>query len=449
MLGSGGAFGALGGEMGAALINPATVATYVKGEFAISPMNINSQTTSEFQNNAFTDENAGRLHLFNMGVVFSKYNEGSKWSTTNFLISYNKVSDFNQNFGFSGLSEGTIVERFAERANGVGLNDLDDFEAGVAFDSGAIFDFDGDLNYDFDALTDQEIGKSQFARYSGGISELGFTLAGNYDNQLHLGVSLGVPIVNFSSTKTYEEEALEAITPFQNLTYTETLETSGSGFNFKAGAIFTGFRPLRIGLAVASPTNYNLEDVFSTSLNYVFDDGTLSNLTAESPEGFFDYSLSTPWKYTASLAYLIKGKGVNGFLSADLEYLDYRGSSFDLTSDGNTEVDLERDLNNLINNELKGGVNLKLGSELAYEIYRVRLGYGINSSPYLQDNLFFNSLSGGFGLRFDKFYFDIGARRQSFRQGYLPYVSLNEDNVQLVQLSNRKTHIVTTFGIKI
>lgn len=449
MLGAGGAFGALGGEQGAILINPATIATYKKGEFAISPMNLSSKTTTTFQGGSFTDNNASNLHFFNMGAIFSTSNNRGKWKTTNFGITYNKISELDRRFAYEGVSEGTIVERFAERANGLDLNSLDPFEAGVAYDSDAIYDFEGDLDYSFDALVDQEINKSQTALYTGGISELAFTLGGNYNDQLHLGVSFGIPIINYSTSKVYEENALDDRTPFRSLAYSENLEISGNGINFKAGAIFTGIKPLRIGIAVASPNVLNLSDEFSTSMNYSYDlgDGPI-NRNAASIDGEFDYNYSTPWKYTGSLAYVLTTSTINGFLSADLDYLDYRNGSFDLTSNGNSEIDLERDLNDQINRELKNGFNLRLGGEIAYDIYRFRLGYGINSTPYLIDTNFFTALSGGFGLRFDKFYFDLGARRQEFQQGYLPYVSLNEDNVQLVQLDTRKTNIVTTFGLK-
>ena len=451
MLGAGGAFGALGGDQGAVLINPATIATFKKGEFAISPMNLTSNTTSSFNANRISDSNASNLHLFNMGAVFASSNNSSKWKSRNFGISYNKVSELDRNFVFAGESEGTIVERFAERANNLGLNELDPFEAGVAYDSDAIFDFENDLTYSFDPLVDQVLNRSQVVRNTGGISELAFSLGGNYKDQLHLGVSLGLPIVNYESTKTYSEEAPDDRSPFVSLEYRERLETSGTGINFKAGAIFTGIKSLRIGASIASPTRYNLNDKFSTEMDYSYINGeTPVDKSAVSGEGTFEYTFSTPWKYTGSLAYIYKGSTVNGFLSADVDYLDYRNGVFDLSiqSGSSSDTELEMDLNNQINRELNGAINFRLGGEIAYDIYRLRLGYGLNASPYVKDDAYFSAISGGFGLRFDRFYFDLGARRQGFSQGYLPYVSLNEDNVQLVQLETTKTHIVSTFGIK-
>lgn len=451
MLGAGGAFGALGGEQGAVLINPATIATFKKGEFAISPMNLTSNTTSTFNGNRISDTNASNLHFFNMGAVFASSSGGSKWKTTNFGISYNKVSELDRNFVFSGASEGTIIERFAERANGLGLDELDPFEAGVAYDSDAIFDFENDLTYSFDPLVDQELNKSQIARYTGGISELSFTLGGNYNDQLHLGVTLGLPFVRYSSSKIYGEEAPDDRSPFRSMQYEENLETTGTGINFKAGAIFTGIKSLRIGASVASPTRYNLNDEFSTNMDYSYViNEEVINKDATSGVGTFEYGFATPWKYTGSVAYVVKTGSINGFVSADIDYLDYRNGAFDLSANSNNSSDaqLQVDLNNQINRELNGAINLRLGGEIAYDIYRVRLGYGLNASPYVKDEAYFSAISGGFGLRFDRFYFDLGARRQGFSQGYLPYVSLNEDNVQLVQLETTKTHIVSTFGLK-
>ena len=49
------------------------------------------------------------------------------------------------------------------------------------------------------------IQKEQSVRRKGGINELVISFAGNYNEKLMLGATIGVPFVNFEENKSYEE----------------------------------------------------------------------------------------------------------------------------------------------------------------------------------------------------------------------------------------------------
>jgi len=451
--GVGGSFGALGGDQGAIFINPASLGTYKKSEFVFSPTNFSSQSTTEFNGNIVEDFNATDFTFFNGGfVIASKGTRRSKWKTSNIALTYNKVADLDRNFEFDGISTGTIAERFAERANGKTLDELDNFEAGVAYDAGALIEVENSSEYQIDAIDDQEIEKNQIVRNQGGISELGISWGGNYNNQVQVGFSLGISFLKNETDKIYKEDAVDNKSAFRGLTYNEIVETSGSGVNLKLGAIYTGIKGFRIGGSLASPTTYSLSDEFRTSMNYQYVDGIiLKQGAAQSPEGRFSYTYNTPWKATGSVAYLLNTGGLKGFVSAEVDYLDYKSGSFDLTSQSEdaSDLELQRDLNGQINNELRSTTNVRLGAEVVYDIFRIRAGYNMNGSPYFNDKgTFYSGLSLGGGLRFDKFFFDIAYRTMGTQQGYLPYITLNEENVQLVQLDSRNNFLTATFGVK-
>jgi hypothetical protein len=452
MAGVGGAFGALGGDQGAIAINPASLGTYYKSEFIISPMFFGSSSETDFANLTVGSNIAADITFFNMGLVIAnKSSSRSKWKTSNFAISHNKLTDFERNIKFQGTSEGSIVQRFAERANGNDLNSLDPFEAGVAYDALALIGpLDGNT-YETDIVDGQETMKSQSIRSDGGMSELSLAWAGNYDDKIQLGFSLGIPFLNYSYNKTYSEMAIDEKSRFRALNYLENLTISGSGINFKAGIIAMPVPNLRIGASIASPSNFSLDDEYSTALIYQYIDNQEQSQqgSSESPEGFFSYDFNNPWRSTGSIAYLVKTGEVRGFVSAEIDYLGYTNSSYDLTTESNNPGDflLQEDLNNQINTQLKNAVNFRAGGELAYDIYRMRAGFQLNGSPYYEDaGRYFSGFSLGAGLRFDKFFFDVAYKNNANQQGYLPFVTKDESSLQLVELTTRNVYIASTLG---
>lgn len=450
--GVGGAFGALGGDQGSISINPASLGTYYKSEVIILPMFFGSSSETTFADQTNTSNTAADITFFNMGLVIAnKSSSRSKWKTSNFAISYNKLTDFERNVRFEGTSEGSIVQRFAERANGNDLNSLDPFEAGVAYDALALIGpFDGNI-YETDIVEGQETRKSQTIRSDGGMSELSLAWAGNYDDKIQLGFSLGIPFLNYGFNKTYSENAIDEKSPFRALNYSENLSTSGSGINFNAGIIAMPLDNIRIGASIASPSNFSLDDEYSTALiyQYVDNQGQSQQGASESPPGSFSYDFSNPWRSTGSIAYLVKTGEVRGFVSAEIDYLGYTNSNFDLTTDSENPSDfiLQEDLNNQINTQLKNAVNFRAGGEVAYDIYRMRAGFQLNGSPYYQDaGKYFSGFSLGAGLRFDKFFFDVAYKNNENQQGYLPFVTKDESALQLVELNTRNVYLASTLG---
>ena len=259
-------------------------------------------------------------------------------------------------------------------------------------------------------------------------------------------MTLGVPFLSFTQTKTYTE-ADEGSGPdgdvpfFEELTYTEEFTTTGAGINLKLGVIYRHNQMLRLGLAVHSPTAYSLEDNFTTAMDYSFLNGSIiAEGSADSPDGFFDYKLRSPWRFIGSAGVIIQKKG---FLSAEIEWVDYSGASF--RYDGFPED--EREVNNDIETNLQSALNIRLGGELAMDIFRLRAGLGLLPSPLAKDDTIQNAISLGVGVRQQNYFIDLAYRRMSSNSEYRPYLTSDAPE-QVVDVSSNNNNFYLTFGFK-
>jgi hypothetical protein len=208
-IGAGSAMGALGTDFSVLSTNPAGLGWYRSSEFVLSPGINNARTDSRLTNdeNAFPfEENRSKFNLNTFGAVFAAANSTRDWRTTNFGIGVNRLADFHQNSYFEGSSAGSIVDRFREQANSV--DGISDFESGLAIDVGALYENnppDGLFYSDFQLAPDEAVFRRQDVFTTGAINELVFSFAGNYQDRLLLGATVGVPIVRYSVEKEYRE----------------------------------------------------------------------------------------------------------------------------------------------------------------------------------------------------------------------------------------------------
>lgn len=443
-------FGSLGGDQGGIYYNPATLAKYYRSEFMIAPYLINNRTKSKFSEDDLNSASVQKIGAINMGLVVARRRDRPKWGTNNIAITLNRVQDFDQSFGFSGISEGSIVQRFQERANTKHKDDLDGFEAGLAYEVGAIYDFDKDNIYESDLVDKQLIRKQQSVNSTGYKNEFAISWAADYNDKFSFGFSLGIPIYKYNETKQYQENSIDNKSQFKQLNYNENLKTEGSGINLKVGVIATPVRFLRLGLSVQSPTAYSLTDFYNTEMTYSFyENDEVKEYTSASQNGKFDYGFTSPWNTFASMAFLVNRSKLKGFISAGLKYSAYTSGFFNLTTNSadSGDIALQDDLNKQIDYQLQNNLSFNLGSELAYGILRLRAGIQMNGSPYEVDGTkLTNNYSLGFGFRFDNKYIDFAYRNTSNSYGYSPYQLLASENQPIIVNDSRTNSCLATFG---
>jgi long-subunit fatty acid transport protein len=448
-LGSGSALGALGADFSVLSTNPAGLGWYRRSEFIFTPAIAASSVQSQLVNDkssGFSEDSRSVFNLSSFGIIVAGTPRGGDWAGVNFGIGINRLADLNQQFYFRGDSRGSITDRFLELANSSA--GLDDFESGVAFDAGAIYDFDSDGFYesDFELNPNALVRKDQTVTTKGSISEMVLSLAGNYRERVLIGATIGLPFVTFSENKTYREVDNGAgangdVPFFDDLEYTERLTTTGVGINFKLGVVVRPHQSVRLGAAVHSPTAYRLEDSYSSSMVYNYtEDGQSYAENSESPDGLFEYKLRSPWRYIGSAGVIV---GRLGFLSGEVELADYGNAKFRYAD----FRDAEREVNDSIVNTLTSAANIRLGAEVTYEIFRFRGGFGLHQSPYAGDNTMNNSFSAGFGIRGESFFIDFGYRHFNYKETYLPYLT-SQAPVQFVDNEINNDQFLLTLGFK-
>lgn len=448
-MGVGGALSGLGADLSTMSTNPAGIGAYYFSELVVTPAFTNIQSTSVLENDlspADIIEDDTRFLLSNVGFVMVGRPIASSWRTFSFAMGVNQLNSFQQDFRFEGSSQGSIVDRFQEQANsGV----FSDFESNLAIDALAVYDLeeDGFFESDVELNPTAQLPKEQTIARAGSTQELFFTFGGNFKDKLLLGASIGVPFLRYEETKTYtENDRSDEIEFYENLEYIERLETTGTGFNAKLGFLFLPNNNIRLGGAVHTPTTFLLEDDFTTDFTYVFNDGGIEQSTALSPEGNFNYSLRTPWRFLGSGGFIV---GKNGFVTAEAEWLNFGASSFNLTRDSNDPADAayQEEVNAQINDDFENALNFRLGGELALSDWRLRGGLGIGVSPDKMVEDVNRLWSLGLGYRKNRFFFDAAFRTSIVEGSYTPYLTSNAPR-QIVSTETTDNRILLTVGIK-
>lgn len=457
-----GSLGALGADFGALSTNPAGLASYRRSELALSPGLYHIENNSrllEGENEIYSGD-LNRFHFSNGHIVAVHTPRSGRWKSANLGIGITQMATYRSKNYWAGNAPGSLTDRFVELSDGIHPDNLGAFEAGLAYEAGAIYDQNSDRFYTSDFLLvpdrSQLVRKDQSITTSGYQNELQLGFAGNYDHKLYLGATIGIPILNYEESKTYREMDLQDTIPFFNsLSWKENLQSSGTGINLKLGMIYRISQQVRVGAAIHTPTAFRITDNYTKELNYTFtENGQNYDLEAKSPDGVFDYRLYTPWRLIGDIGLVLGGGDggdrPSGFISGEIEWVDYSTASFNFTPEVDNPAfrEAERQANQAISETLQDALHIRFGGELAYRIFRFRAGMGFSGTEYATDNAWSRSWSAGIGMREDNFYIDLGFRRQTREEGYTPYVTANAPEL-LVNNEQIQDLFVMTLGIKL
>ena len=457
-VGVGGGLSALGGDFSTLSVNPAGLALYRGREFTFTPSLTFINSDAELKDGmGVQSKRKVNFNFSNLGLVFSRRPTSNTWTTANFGFGMNRVANFHQKVTYEGVTRGSIADRWLELADGFSPSQLGNFESGLAYDAFAIYeDPDFPTFYLSDLLPDDQILKSQEITRKGGINEMVFTFAGNIKERVMIGATIGVPILRFEETKTYRESDPNNDLPeFNSLRFSENLETRGTGLNLKIGAIIRFHQAFRLGLAIHTPTGFQLTDKYTTTVAYDFDSDSVneSQPPADSPELEFGYNFRTPWRFIGSAGVVV---GKIGFLTGEVEYVNYTGNKYSVDAESATiaDEDILNRLNQKIDNELESNINFRFGGEVAVQKFRFRGGLNLSGTPYADDTGLDSSLSLGAGVRWDEIFLDIAYRRIMNKEVYVPYVIgdnfVNGTDIsqQEVNIDDNRNKFLVTMGVR-
>lgn len=457
--------GAIGGEISTIFSNPANIGFYKSGDFVISGgLNLlNNNTTYLGQS---TKDNKSSGFLGTTGFVLGKPNYGNgSLKSSAFGLAINRVADFNNRITYTNkggtLSSTSMADYFIEDV--VDNRGYNDYGSGLAYDAGWIKedtpDADGTVPllspFEYAGLSGLE--QKQVITTNGGITEIAFAGAANINERVFLGGAIGLPVLRYGATRQYTEQDPTANdNGFDAAWFDDDLLTKGVGVNIKAGVVFKATDNLRLGFAAHSPTFYSLSDSYYASAGANLDAGANGDKTYSSDELVYDYNLQTPYKLMGSFSVLFGNvndvASQKGFLSGDVEYVNYMASAFKTTSDDRgANNGYFKDLNDAIDNAYKGAVNARLGAELKFNPVMVRFGGAYYGNPYKDiagEKGSITQVTGGLGYRNQGFFIDLGYVHTLGKDVVFPY-RLTSAPFYPASIKSNNSRILLTLGFKI
>lgn len=383
----GGAFGALGGDVSATLINPAGGVVSKNNLFSITVGNRNTDQNVNYYGDNFKNQD-DFFNLTQAGAILSFDSDfSSDWNRFAVSINYSIKKDFN---GAYALSNGDYL-KYYEHENDTGTNKTQ---------------FLNSINHEFNNSFEGET-----ATYNLGFSAV-------HQNRLYVGGSLNFHDINFTQTthlkETNEDNNGNALNSY-NLTNTQM---QGNGFSLSLGFIYKLNNNFRLGLTYETPTWY--EEV----IEQYYDRLTMNEISNLNLGSFYDiiddgpnsFRFKTPGRITASGAFIF---GKKGLLSVDYTYKDFKNIKYRESDPTLVEA------NQSFSNTLRSTHALNIGTEWRFDRMSVRGGYHYEKNPNLpnafggntnKDNLRGFTLGLGYNLGNTKF--DLSYRKSESMDFY-------------------------------
>lgn len=412
----GGAQVALGGDISSATSNPAGLGFYNRSVFSFTPALDfhNSESdflgsgSSTFKNN-FNFNQLGAAFYYGKGDV-----DPDKFKGGTLAISLNRLNNFNGQISYDGRNnQNSITDSFIQQAQNFEPNALPGL-SNVAYEHFLIEEADYDSTPDFfiNDVNGQGVISPNFSgdidgyaslvgsfegytprqiesiETKGGQYQFNVAYGGNYDDMIYFGGAVGIQSISYTQKRNYAESEFQDADGnpdniLNSISISDRLFVDGSGVNVTLGAIFRPLNFFTLGVSYVSPTYYALSEEsdfeFTTDWNSNFsyvagaDTIQLSSITTTSDIFTTNYNIKSPSKLNLGTAFFL---GKYGFVSADLEYVDYstaklRSGDFVVTED-----------NQEIESAYQNAINVRLGAEARIGKVRARAGGAYFSDPY-------------------------------------------------------------------
>ncbi len=433
LVGMAGAFGALGGDLSAISLNPASSAVFLSSSASVSLGYRNLENSIRYNNGVTSSENSD-LELGNLGGVFVfSSNENNNWRKFSLGINYNSTSVFDESYVARGTSSNSIDQYFLNYANGVEL-DLLQTRSGESISE--LYSFLGE-NYGFpvqqaflgyqgyviEAENDDPQNTDYFSliqpgsfdhRYSyaatGLNGKITFNLGTQYQDFLYLGVNLNSHFINYESSTELSEFNSNQGSETTEVYFGNSLSTNGDGFSFQLGGIAKIGDNVRVGVTYDSPIWFDIREETTQYLETNSSQDEFVTVAPNIVNVYPEYRLQTPSKITGSIAYLFGQKGLISFDYGRKEYSEIKFKP---------ESDLAfQDLNQEISESMKAASTFRLGGEYRISNFSLRAGYRFEESPFNDESRIgdLTGYTGGIGYNFGNLNLDLAYSHANYEE---------------------------------
>jgi len=456
---------ALGGDVSSITSNPAGLGFYNRSEVSISPL-VGFNSASSTYLDVTTNASSSAFGLANIGVALNSKrpdNIPGSWKGGTFGFSYNRLNDYSNKVIYEGTNiDNDYLDFVLDFANSNEALQGDYYLVDLPYATYLINDFSVDNNGDTTlnvwdtfvefASPDTPVNQKEIIETSGSINKWGISYGGNVSDRFYFGFGLGVMSLRYENQKTYSEVRYpESI--LDNYALYEKQNISGTGVNGNFGIIVRPIDKLTIGVSYITPTSYTLTDKYETSMRSIWNEssfdyygdepGFTGDQSSQQAPDDWNYSLVTPMRLNTGLAFFFNK---NGFISADIEWVDYSKIKLRFDQGGLDDEAAE------IDEMYRSVINYRMGGEFRTGNFRFRLGYNYLSNP-LNDTEELNrsksTYSGGFGYRKKKFFIDMAVLYTTYNSLRIPYVIYEDQGIgttPIADINNNSVRLVITGG---
>lgn len=436
----GGAFGALGANFTTLSTNPAGIGFYTRHEISLS-LGTSTQNVSSLY---YGDKNSlekTRITMPQGGGVFCVRNGEKKNGSWSLQLGFgaNRVKDFNNNIWTAGINnQSSYMQDVAARSAGwdFAVQNQDVAHIGNLSYTTGLIDYMDTVNFTYESFLGKGMYQKRILQERGNITEMVFSFGGNYSDKLYFGLSLGLPIVDYTQRSEMEEKNTENLPlphNFKSYTLRNRMDVSGTGINLKLGLIYKPVSFFRIGVAFHTPTYYWLKESANVSLNTNMQYVLSNNSLLPNQASYFyndSYQLSTPMKGVFSMAFLIKNFWA---IAVEGELINYRQMRMDVDDD----LDYNKYIRDIVEDNYKMAGVLRFGTEFKVGILSIRAGYVWQSCPYknelLKDRWSDHTATAGLGLALGRWNVDFGFMANIGKRTDDFYYLLDSDGTPLVK----------------
>lgn len=479
-VGMGGAMEALGADVSTIGTNPAGLGLFRHSNLSVSGGLLMQSNGKEFANGNKTNASFDQI-----GGVYST-RTGAK-SFLNFGFNYHKGKNFdyilNAANSLNGSSQnkqsfikgllgdegkgGFFIDRDPKTKANVGYSDLNKKSNAYTFSQidylyyNTLIPTNNPVKpYDYDGGNDYTFNRA----HNGYIGNYDFSVSGNLNDRVYLGVTFGIKDVHYNAYSEYSENLVSGA----RASVADNRSITGSGFDVTAGVIVRPIEssPFRIGAYVKTPTWYDLTTSNTTSLIDYRNNGAANN--SKYVNNSYDFKIWTPWKFGFSLGHTI---GSSLALGATYEYEDYSrintrindGGYIDYWTGSYYDSSIaDTQMNNHTREVLKAVSTLKLGVEYKPTTnLALRAGYNYVSPMYVSDGQKDPGLSSlgtsytsatdytnwkatnrftlGVGYQIDKFNIDLAYQYSSQSGDFYPFSNVKNININSTTYNNIAT----------
>lgn len=426
-----GAFGALGGDMSAININPASSAVFSQSHASFTLANAEMDNSTQYFNGT-GNVNDSNFDLTQGGASFVfKNTSNSPWKKFTIGVAYDRTSNFDDNWFAVGTNtnsnnfNNTIGSYFFDYAQGLRLDEISAFEnetldqayinigndlgfahqqAFLGYESFILepeVDADDNTNYLLN-VAEGNFNHDYTYLSTGYNGKIAINLGAQYGDDLFLGANLNTHFIDYDRSTLLFEDNNNAGSVVTDVEFENNLSTRGSGFSFQLGGILKLSDEFRVGLTYDSPTWYTIEEETSQFLGVIRDDNGTQATTIINPQVtniYPSYRLQTPSRITGSAAYVF---GQQGLISFDYSTKNYGATKFRPDNDFTG-------LNAEVSDVLTTAATYRLGGEYKHKQFSFRGGYRFEESPYA-NGVTVGDLTGfslGFGYNFGNTRLDL------------------------------------------